>query len=63
MKLKIKKMGKVYWIIGDDDSGPIGPYENREEAKEDLIGVENFYKYRLLPGYICSSEVKHYETL
>lgn len=35
MILKTKRLGRYWWIVGDDDSGPCGPYKNRAEAEED----------------------------
>ena len=39
MRLTTKRLGSGWWIVGDEDFGPYGPYETRKEAEEDRIGV------------------------
>lgn len=42
-KLKLKKRGRRWWIMGDP-SGAIGPYATRAEAEEDMAGLKRFYR-------------------
>ena len=42
LKLKLKKLGSSWWIVGDEVDGPYGPYSTRKEASEDAVGVMNF---------------------
>lgn len=44
MKLKTKRLGKFWWIVGDEEVGPYGPYKNRSEAEEDRKGLLNTYR-------------------
>jgi hypothetical protein len=39
MKLATMKLGKRWWIVGDEVDGPWGPYTTRSEAEEDRRGV------------------------
>lgn len=48
MKLRIAKLGKHWWIVGDEDFGPIGPYDRKSgenSAAEDLRGLRRFYRH------------------
>jgi len=40
MKLRTKKMGRFWWIVGDEEDGPYGPYDIKAEADSDRIGVQ-----------------------
>lgn len=41
MALKLKRVGKVWWITGfDDPADDCGPYGSRREAEEDRAGLE-----------------------
>jgi len=44
MKLQAVKMGKKWWIVGDPDFGPYGPYDTGREAKEVCKGVKETFK-------------------
>lgn len=44
MTLQLKKIGNKWWILGDADAGPMGPYDNRKDAESDKRGVEEFYE-------------------
>lgn len=35
-----------------------GPYDNKAEAEDDMHGMERFYKYSHLPGYVTSDRKK-----
>ena len=57
-RLQTKKIGKNWWIVGDDD-GPFGPYSNRAEALDDLKGLKVFYKNRNDKEFFtCEGELK-----
>ena len=49
-------MGKFYWILGDDDAGPIGPYKSNSEAIEARRGLRRFYRYENEPGFVTSDK-------
>lgn len=42
VRYKIKRLGKHWWIIGDEDFGPYGPYTTRSEAADDVRGIKRF---------------------
>ncbi len=54
MKLTTKKLGTYWWILGDEDAGPMGPYDSRVEAEDDRVGVTRFYRHCNKPGYVTS---------
>ena len=37
--LEVKRLGAKWWIVGDEESGPWGPYDTRAEAEADRRGV------------------------
>jgi len=39
MRLKTRRLGSAWWIVGDDEDGPYGPYATRKEAEEDRRGI------------------------
>ena len=44
-KLRIARLGKHWWIVGDEDYGPYGPYDRKsgdDSAAEDLRGLRQF---------------------
>ena len=41
MKMTTKKLGRSWWIIGDADWLPCGPYDTKAEADEDRHGLQN----------------------
>lgn len=46
MKLKLKRVGKVWWITGTGDpADDCGPYDTRKEAEEDRAGLERTMRY------------------
>jgi len=51
-KMKIRKQGKRWWIVGRDQ--PIGPYDTRAEAEADRRGMARFDRYCDEPGFITS---------
>jgi len=56
MSLQSKKLGRFWWIIGDEEFGPCGPYDTRREAEEDCIGMTEFYHNESKPGFVsCDS--------
>lgn len=40
MKLKTKRLGKKWWIVGDEEGGPYGPYDTKQGADADRHGVQ-----------------------
>jgi hypothetical protein len=58
MKLETKKLGPKWWIIGDEECGPIGPYESKAAAEEDRIGLSRFHRHHNKPGFITSESRK-----
>lgn len=46
MALKLKRIGKVWWITGfGDPADDCGPYASRSEADEDRRGLERTAMY------------------
>jgi len=39
MKLRIARMGKHWWIVGDEEFGPQGPYDTKAEAASTVKGL------------------------
>ena len=42
--LKVKRIDKKWWIVGDMEDGPYGPYDTKVEANEDCRGVMQFFE-------------------
>ena len=40
MKLETKRLGRSWWIVGDADWLPCGPYAAKAEADEDRRGLQ-----------------------
>jgi len=57
--LELKKMGRSWWVIGDDEVGPMGPYETKTEAETCRIGMSRFYRHQDKPGYITCESLKN----
>lgn len=57
MKLESKKLGKYWWIVGDDD-GPFGPYHTKKECDEDRRGIVRTMENKDLPGYVVTKKDK-----
>jgi len=53
-KLRLVPVGIDWWIVGDDDAGPMGPYETKPEAESDKRGLTRGYRYGDEPGFTCS---------
>ena len=45
VKLEVKQLGSHWWILGDEDAGPMGPYNSRGDAEEDRRGVLRFHRF------------------
>ncbi len=58
MKLESKKMGKHWWIVGDQEDGPYGPYDSKAEAESDRVGVKRFFRHQNEPGFMTSERGK-----
>ena len=44
-KLKTAKLGKLWWVTGDEDDGPFGPYFTRALAEESRRNIIQFYRH------------------
>jgi len=40
VKMKTRKLGRRWWITGDADWLPCGPYDTKAEADEDRRGLQ-----------------------
>ena len=62
MKLQTKLIRGSWWIVGDADTGPMGPYENtkagKAEAEDDRLRWERFEQYEDKPGYVTGDSLK-----
>ncbi len=56
--LEIQQRGKrAYWITGLPDGDPdCGSYETLQEAREDMRGLNRFYKYGHLRAFWTSDK-------
>ena len=57
MKLQTKRLGKYWWIVGDEQDGPYGPYATRHEADEDRRGVQRTFDNMHDPEFFSVSKV------
>ncbi len=39
LRLRVTRLGEHFWIVGDEEEGPYGPYDNRKEAETDKRGL------------------------
>ena len=58
MKLKTRKLGSHWWITGDDEDGPCGPYDTKAEAESDRKGLIRFNRYEDNPEYVTTDKPK-----
>lgn len=56
MKLEVHRLGPKWWITGDEEFGPYGPYPNRKEAVESKRGLLRTMKHEGEPGYFTCEE-------
>lgn len=49
---QVKKLGPCWWIVGDAEYGPIGPYDNKADAESDKRGLRRFEKHQNEDGYV-----------
>lgn len=56
-KLSTRRMGVYWWIVGDPEFGPYGPYETKAEADEDRRGVQRTLEHLDEPDFFCCSKV------
>jgi hypothetical protein len=55
--MHVKKRGDEWWILGVPDMDPgCGPYGSKADAEDDMHGMERFYKYSHLPGYMTTEK-------
>jgi len=43
-KLRVRKKKDRWWIVGDTEDGPYGPYDVYKEAREDCVGLIKFFE-------------------
>ena len=58
MNLRTKRLGKYWWIVGDEEDGPYGPYAEKKDAEKDRLGLLRTAKYEHLKGFITTTKVK-----
>ena len=63
MRLRTAKLGKFYWIIGDEEFGPYGPYDTKCEAEEDRIGVMRTERLMKNPNFTMSVDEEEIQPL
>jgi len=39
MRFTVRRMGNSWWIVGDEEDGPYGPYDTKTEAEDDRKGL------------------------
>ncbi len=44
IRLKTRRLGKYWWIVGDEEAGPYGPYNTKAEAEDDRRGLKRTLK-------------------
>ena len=52
LKLKTRKLGSHWWILGDDVDGPYGPYKTKGDADSDRVGILQFERFQDEPGFL-----------
>jgi hypothetical protein len=57
MRLKVRRLGKYWWITGDDECGLMGPYDTHEEAEGDRKGIIRTMKNIDEPDYWTTQKV------
>ncbi len=53
-RLKVKRMGLCWWIVGDEEYGPYGPHNTKEEADDNKRGLMRLHRHGDEPGYVTS---------
>ena len=53
-KMKLKKRGDEWWILGVDQMDPegVGPFKTKEDADFDMQAIQDMWKYGDKPGYV-----------
>ena len=54
--------GEKGWWIDTKEYGPIGPYDDKQQAKDTLVGLRKFDKHKDSPGYITIDPPKEENT-
>jgi hypothetical protein len=44
MRMKTVRFGKKWWVSGDEEFGPYGPYDSRREAEEARKGIARTFR-------------------
>lgn len=56
MTLKTRRLGKYWWIIGDEEDGPYGPYTEKKDAEKDRLGLLRTAEHEHERGFMtCES--------
>jgi len=58
MVLKTRKLGRHWWITGDENDGPYGPYGTRAAAEEDRRGINQFVRHQDEPGFMTAESLR-----
>jgi len=60
--LQLKLIRGQWWIVGDPETGPVGPYEDtvagKAEAKDAQWGLERFIRDWDKPGFMTGDRPK-----
>jgi len=57
--LKVRKLGKYWWLVGDEEFGPYGPYKDgRKAAVESKRRLYAFMEHKDDPGFITTESRK-----
>jgi len=61
VRLTIERIAGHWWIVGDEEFGPYGPYETKAEAEEDRRGIKRFDRREDEKGYVTTDRTKTVE--
>jgi len=62
MKLQTIKLGLNWFITGDEDDGPYGPYDSKGEADEDRKGLNKARRHINDHEFWTSEKVRNETT-
>lgn len=57
VKLSSVRLGPRWWVVGDEEGGPYGPYDTKSEADEDRRGVQRTFDNWDEPGFFTVGKV------
>ena len=49
-------MGKKWWIVGDEDFGPYGPYDVKANADDDRRGIQRTLRHSEEPDFMTTDK-------